>query len=200
MITPHRDAILVGKVIGREPESCQARLIHQLIVHPCCLAWVSALRRLQNRDISTNLTNGRVICRRSSPIIALARGLPRRPCTVQRKHSSPCPLWSRDASKTNRYARPPNGGGVSLWRSSALVSGRKSRRTAQPHRVPAGKLQAELSGIANVYSCCVPAAPFHMTCCHRQGGCIRTQPQAVLACGAIDLAEGATLIIWAFPR
>ena len=76
----------------------------------------------------------------------------------------------------------------------------KTRHTAQTYRVSAGKSQAELSGIANVYSCCVPAAPFHMTCCHRQGGCIRTQPQAVLACGAIDLAESATLVIRAFPR
>ncbi len=80
----------------------------------------------------------------------------------------------------------------------SLVSERKSRHTAQTYHVPAGKSQAELSGIANVYSCCVPAAPFHMTCCHRQGGCIRTQPQAVLACGAIDLAESATLVIRRF--
>ena len=67
-------------------------------------------------------------------------------------------------------------------------------------RKPTAFPQAKLSGIANVYSCCVPAAPFHITCCHRQGGCIRTQPQAVLACGAIDLAESATRIIQAFPR
>jgi len=57
-----------------------------------------------NRDISTNLTNGKVICRRSSPRIALERCLPRRPRTVQRKHSLPCPLWSRAVSKTNTYA------------------------------------------------------------------------------------------------
>jgi hypothetical protein len=82
----------------------------------------------------------------------------------------------------------------------SLVPKRKGRHTAQTHGIPAGKAHSERSGIANVYSCCVPAAPFHMTCCHRQGGCIRTQLQAVLACGAIDLAEGATLIIWAFPR
>ena len=46
----------------------------------------------------------------------------------------------------------------------SLVSEKKSKHTAQTHRVSAGKSQAELSGIANVYSCCVPAAPFHMTC------------------------------------
>jgi hypothetical protein len=83
----------------------------------------------------------------------------------------------------------------------SLISEKKSKHTAQTHRVPAGRSQAELSGIANVYySCCVPVAPFLMTCCHRQGGCIRTQPQAVLVCGAIDLAEGATRVIRAFPR
>ena len=36
----------------------------------------------------------------------------------------------------------------------------KTRHTAQTYRVSAGKSQAELSGIANVYSCCVPTAPF----------------------------------------
>jgi len=46
----------------------------------------------------------------------------------------------------------------------SLVSEKKSKHTAQTHRVPAGKSQAELSGIANVYCCCVPTAPFHMTC------------------------------------
>ena len=46
----------------------------------------------------------------------------------------------------------------------SLVSEKKSKHTAQTHRVSAGKSQAELSGIANVYSCCVPTAPFHMTC------------------------------------
>ena len=46
----------------------------------------------------------------------------------------------------------------------SLVPKRKGRHTAQTHRVPAGKSLAELSGIANVYSCCIPAAPFHVTC------------------------------------
>jgi hypothetical protein len=81
----------------------------------------------------------------------------------------------------------------------SLVRERKCKHTAISPR-SAGKSLAELSGIANVYSCCVPVAPFQMTCCHRQGGCIRTQPHAVLACGAIDLAESATRVIRAFPR
>ena len=46
----------------------------------------------------------------------------------------------------------------------SLVSQKKSRHTAQTHRVPAGKSLAELNGIANVYSCCVPTARFHVTC------------------------------------
>lgn len=92
----------------------------------------------------------------------------------------------------------------------SLVSQRKSRHTAQTHRVPTGKSLAELSGIANVYSLLCPDCSLsrdlltschrQVTCCHRQGGCIRTRPQAVLACGAIDLAESATLVIRAFPR
>ena len=44
----------------------------------------------------------------------------------------------------------------------SLISEKKSKHTAQTHCVSAGKSQAELSGIANVYSCCVPAAPFHI--------------------------------------
>src|SRR4249919_3078760 len=45
-------------------------------------------------------------------------------------------------------------------RHMALVSlvFEKTRHTAQTYRVSAGKSQAELSGIANVYSCCVPTA------------------------------------------
>lgn len=35
-------------------------------------------------------------------------------------------------------------------------------------------------------------------CCYPQGGCIRTQPQAVLAVGACELVESATLVIRAF--
>ena len=160
MITPHRDAILVRKVVGRKPERCQARLIHQLIAHPCCPAWVSALRRLQTGDISTNLTNGRGICRRPSPRMALERCLPRRARTVQPKHSWPCPLWSRNTSKTNKYVSSER----RRSRQMALVSlvpKRKGRHTAQTHGIPAGKAHSERSGIANVYSCCVPAAPFH---------------------------------------
>ena len=113
-----------------------------------------------NRDISTNLTNGKVICRRSSPRIALERCLPRRPRTVQRKHSLPCPLWSRDVSKSNTYASSER---RRCWLMAlvSLVPQRKGKHTAQTHCVPAAKSQAEPSGIANVYSCCVPAAPFH---------------------------------------
>jgi hypothetical protein len=48
----------------------------------------------------------------------------------------------------------------------ALVSLVFEKKVGTPRRLTAfpGKSQAELSGIANVYSCCVPAAPFHMTC------------------------------------
>ncbi len=43
----------------------------------------------------------------------------------------------------------------------SLISEKKSKHTAQTHGIPAGKSQAELSGIANVYySSCVPVAPF----------------------------------------
>src|SRR4029078_977041 len=76
----------------------------------------------------------------------------------------------------------------------------KDRRTAQTHCGPASKPPHYTCGIANVYSCGFPGAPFHITCCHRQGGCIRTRPQAVLASGPIDLAGGATNSIRGVPR
>ena len=116
MIAPHRDAILIRKVVGRKTKRCQVRLIHQLIVHPCCLAWVSASRRVQNRDISTNLTNGRVICRRSSPRMALKRCLPRRPGTSSAKTFVALPSL---VARCQQNTHPPNGGGVGLWRPSA---------------------------------------------------------------------------------
>jgi hypothetical protein len=68
------------------------------------------------------------------------------------------------------------------------------------HRVPTGKSQGKSSGNVVVTFSLRGADRSFSRLLSPVMLCIRTRPQAVLASGAIDLVESATLVIRTFPR